>query len=374
MQAALTPELLSVAKGVGVTRLADITGLDIAGLPVVQAVRPFSLSNAISQGKGATLAQAAVSAIFESAESFFAERLDRFNVVWATAKELAVPLERFRLHLLDGVPHDWADWELPWIEATNLLDARVGLVPLELVHTAYVYPMPRGDGVFAASTTGLAASFRPEDAILHGMMECIERDAIARARTTHGFLHRRRIDPRSIMEPRLCDLLSALGEKGFLVGLWDAPSPTGVPVIWCHVMEDREPDSALLPFPAEGSAARLDPAEAISHAIFEALQSRLTVISGARDDLTRANYPKYPDMAKISAHRRLVAEGPCELECGRPNKELKTLWDVSGVLGAVGRGGNGPVYQVRLETAPLSGIAAVKMIVPSLLPLVEAWS
>ena len=47
---ALQPKLAAV----GITRLADVTGLDRVGLPVVLAVRPLGRSLAVSQGKGLT--------------------------------------------------------------------------------------------------------------------------------------------------------------------------------------------------------------------------------------------------------------------------------------------------------------------------------
>ena len=45
----------------GITRLANVTGLDVIGIPVVMAVRPNARSLSVSQGKGLTLAAAKVS-------------------------------------------------------------------------------------------------------------------------------------------------------------------------------------------------------------------------------------------------------------------------------------------------------------------------
>jgi YcaO-like protein with predicted kinase domain len=365
-----TKKLNEIVQQLGITRLADITGLDVAGLPVVQAVRPFSLSNAVSQGKGQTLEAAALSAVFESAESFFAEKLENFDTTFTTVEKLGIAADHFKMHLLEGVSPAWREQALPWIEAKNLMNGRSAMVPLELVHTAYVLPQQIHDGIFCASTTGLAASFKADDAALHGMLECIERDAIARARGTHGFLQRRRIDPETINDPDVINLLETLQQKGFLVGLWHAPSPTGVPVIWCHLMEDREADSALMPFPAEGTAARLDVAAAISHAIYEAAQSRLTAISGARDDFTRRNYPKYPDWQMQAAHRRLIVEGPKEINF--QNLIVNIGPGKAGLLSKLEVANRHNIYEIQLDhKAPIEGIAVTKIIIPSLLPLVE---
>ncbi len=362
--------LQGLARELGITRLADITGLDVAGLPVVQVVRPFSLSNAVSQGKGQTIAAAAFSAVFESAESFAAERLENFTVTVASAYKLGIPQERFENHLLSGATSDWHKKDLPWIEAKNLNNGRSAMVPLELVHTAYVIPQSFGEGVFRASTTGLSAAFEADDATRHGKLECIERDAIARALKTHGFLQRRRIDPKTIKDTALCDLLESLGQRGFLVGLWHALSPVGVPVIWCHLMEDCEASSALMPFPAEGSAARPDVAAAAMHAIYEAAQSRLTAISGARDDFTRRNYPKYPDWQFLAAHRKLMAEGPMEIHF----EDLQTSLALcnAGLLSKIEASGHGDVYSIDLDRGLMPrGITVRKIVTPHLLPLLD---
>ncbi len=59
----------------GITRLANVTGLDRIGLPVCVAVRPNSRALATSQGKGETLPAAMASAMMESIETWHAERV-----------------------------------------------------------------------------------------------------------------------------------------------------------------------------------------------------------------------------------------------------------------------------------------------------------
>ena len=53
----------------GITRIANVTGLDRTGIPVVMVVRPNARSVAVSQGKGLTLAAAKASGVMEAAES-----------------------------------------------------------------------------------------------------------------------------------------------------------------------------------------------------------------------------------------------------------------------------------------------------------------
>ena len=61
---------------VGITRLANVTGLDRIGIPVVQAVRPNSRSLSVSQGKGVDMDSAKASAMMEAFELWHAERIE----------------------------------------------------------------------------------------------------------------------------------------------------------------------------------------------------------------------------------------------------------------------------------------------------------
>jgi len=65
----------SVIPEVGITRVADISGLDRVGLPVFSAIRPSAADGAISvyAGKGITESEARVSVIMEAVERFSAE-------------------------------------------------------------------------------------------------------------------------------------------------------------------------------------------------------------------------------------------------------------------------------------------------------------
>jgi len=365
--------LMALRETLGITRIADITGLDRIDIPVVQAVRPFSLSNVVSQGKGASLTDAAISAIMESCETFFAERIARTETIMASANRLGIPTGAFDRHLQHDAPAGWRDLDVAWVAAHDLLGGARTTVPFELVHTAYVLPARPDEGIFASSTSGLAAGFAEGDAIVHGMLECIERDAIARAYQTHGFFQRHRINEKTIDDPAVLGLLDDLARKGLVAGLWCAPSPVGLPVIWCHLMEAGPPETALLHHPADGSAAGFHAAGAIADAIYEAAQARLAAISGARDDITRAFYPKYPDWQAIAAHRKLLVDGPRSIDfrvlddpgVEAPGDQLSCL------LADLERAGTGPVHMIRLDTGSIADLSVMKVVIPGLWPLVE---
>lgn len=364
--------LLPQREGLGITRIGDITGLDRIGIRVMQATRPLSLSNSVAQGKGSTPEGAAVSAILETAECFFAERLSHFDAVTASADELGIDPRRFALHLSDDCPPDWHSQAMAWTAASDLLSDASQIIPLGLVHTAFTYPPDRRDACFEASTSGLAVAFTEHDAVLHGLLECFERDALAAAYRTHGFFQRLRIDLASIDDPVLNELLDRVQSAGLLVGLWRAPGCAGLPVIWCHLLEADRGQGTIIPFPADGSAASLDPVAAACRAIEEAAQSRLAAISGAREDITRRAYPKYPDWAMIEAHRKLLQEGPRPIDfAALPEAPDPGLDWLALLIGRTEKAGLSSVLVTRLDTRPFAGLAAVKVLVPELSTLRE---
>lgn len=116
----------------GITRLADVTGLDWVGLPVYQAIRPRSRNLSVSQGKGLTAAQARVSALMESLETFHAERIEQPSV-WATVGALRGDLA-YDPHQLPLSEPSLLDDEtlLEWIAATDLSTGAPTWVPRRL--------------------------------------------------------------------------------------------------------------------------------------------------------------------------------------------------------------------------------------------------
>src|SRR5262249_7786038 len=106
----------------GITRVANVTGLDSIGIPVVMVCRPTARSLAVSQGKGLDLAAAKASGLMESVESYHAERIT-LPLRLASLNEL-----RYSHPLVDvaalpqlSVSGFHEDLKLLWIEGHDLL-------------------------------------------------------------------------------------------------------------------------------------------------------------------------------------------------------------------------------------------------------------
>src|SRR5215472_11804098 len=59
----------------GITRIANLTGLDRTGIPVVMVCRPNARSSAVFHGKGVDMASANASGVMEAIETWHAEHM-----------------------------------------------------------------------------------------------------------------------------------------------------------------------------------------------------------------------------------------------------------------------------------------------------------
>jgi ribosomal protein S12 methylthiotransferase accessory factor len=303
----LVASLLRSRSRYGITRVGSVTGLDRVGIPVVQVVRPQALSNVVVQGKGMTPVEAAASALMEALETWAAEQAPRTRVCEAAA--LGQEIEKlYAGAALPEARQDWHGLPLPWVGGWDLVSGRVLPVPAPLVDTIYTWPAPY-PAVFPRSTSGLAAGRSLARAVRHGVLELLEREAVAAARTSPRVFDERQISPRAVAGPRATEVLDRIAAAGLVTGAWLAHAPHSLPVYWCHVME-AGPGAELVPLPSEGFGCGFTHDDALARALLEACQARLTAISGAREDITRAFYPDTFDREQLADWRNGLTRPP----------------------------------------------------------------
>jgi ribosomal protein S12 methylthiotransferase accessory factor len=270
----------------GITRVADVTGLDTIGIPVVMVIRPNARSLSVSQGKGLDLAAARASGLMEAIELYHAERI-QLPLKLATYNEL-----RFTHRMVDvqGLPQLRGSSFHPslrtlWIEGRSLFDAGTMWVPYEMVHMDYTLPLPPGSGSFLMSSNGLASGNHLLEAMSHGLCEVIERDCFTLFRYSPGHAQgSARVDLSTVDDPVCRELLDRYELAGVEVGVWDITSDVGVAAFRCMIV-DRAQDPYRPLGPAGGVGCHPSRAVALARALTEAAQSRLTIISGTRDDI-----------------------------------------------------------------------------------------
>ncbi len=352
----------------GITRIANLTGLDYIGIPVVAVYRPNARSLSVSQGKGATLEAAHASGLMEAIELSHAEHIAQ-PVLWASLSTLRrrsrriVDVDRLSRPRRSTFSSRKA---IPWIEGHELLSGEPLLVPYELVHTDFRFPRPPGSGAFSLDGNGLASGNHHLEAIVHALCEVIERDA-----TTLWFQREQppetRVDPATVDDAGCRALLDRYAAADVQVAIWETTTDVGIPSFVCQIAD--------LPGPryragsgAHGMGCHPDRRIALSRALTEAAQCRLTWISGARDDARPEDYDASAEAIEFE-HACMAVRGPMRSFRNAPTLQASTFdADIDWLLAQLCRVGIAGAAWVDL-TKPEFGIPVVRVIVPGLEPV-----
>jgi ribosomal protein S12 methylthiotransferase accessory factor len=277
----------------GVTRLGRLTGLDKIGIPVWQAVSPNAKSIVINNGKGITDLDAKVSAAMEALERTVAGAPAAKPVLASRQNLLAEG--RFADPLPSLIARGQADIaddeEIAWVEGHDFIADRSIWLPFGAITLDRTVSNPR----FWQSSDGLASGNVLTEAILHGLLERIERDAkvlwdISEPRLRMGAC----INPASFADPVMEELVRKIDAADLTLKLFDITSEIETPVFVAllgpvgisQAKHTRYLDVTM------GSGAHPSPVRAAIRAVTEAAQSRLTFISGARDDIRPDNFTR----------------------------------------------------------------------------------
>lgn len=314
-------------------------------------------------------AEACVGALMEALEYEAAERDSAAGpegVLHLAAWEARLPdglnMESFvpRLGVLRS-----PDTAVPVARCTDVASQRRVWVPAELVFM----PGYEGDAqrLFGSSSNGLASGNSLAEATLHALLEVLERDALAMNRARDAS---ERVGTEALPPPFTQWATSWL-QRGVQLLVRHVPNEFGMPCFeaWLH-----EPGSLDVNL-ARGSGLHLDREIALSRAITEAAQSRLSLIHGGRDDITDffSKYRRMSARALQAADARVLAvmedknreiaytQVPT-VACGSPSAALRWL------LERLADRGFRHVLRRRItrgsETLAQRGLHVVKVVVP----------
>ena len=335
----------------GITRVADITRLDEVGVPTVQAIRPDSHSLTVSVASGVTPRLARVAAAMASLELWHAEQLPHASH-WAALAEVRATLG----YNPDGLPlhahHLLNDgMVLDWVPATVLATGRTTMVPRAVVE----YDLRAGEEwappVFVASRDGLAAGNTNAEAVLHGMLEVVARDAVARAHIAGSAA---RLDTATVDSDDARRMLDRLAAAGVQATVHDVTGPTDIAAFEVTLSGGAVPA-------VRAAACHLDREVALCRALCAAARERLARIVGARDDLPL-------DPAETGAGAAALKDAPAvrHWDALATVRTSNFAGDVGEVAERVRRSGAGPVLVVDLTRLDV-GLPVARVVVPGLL-------
>jgi ribosomal protein S12 methylthiotransferase accessory factor len=167
-----------VAESLGVTRLADITGLDRIGIPVYSSVVPDSGDTlSVYNGKGTRPIDAKAGALMEAIERQTAlkTRLPFVEGSFSKLRESKQVLDPARINeeLAPGYSEDRI---YSWSEGQDIVSGEPCLVPAK--SAGYFWNgVPHPPCFVLTNTNGLASGNCREEAICHALCELAERDA-----------------------------------------------------------------------------------------------------------------------------------------------------------------------------------------------------
>jgi ribosomal protein S12 methylthiotransferase accessory factor len=355
-------------RAMGVTRIGNVTGLDDIGIPIFIAVRPLSRSVTVAMGKGLTPAHSRASALMEAAEQFHGEAIAH-RFVRASERELASggalfvsPDELCRT----AVPYD-PEQPIDWIEGIDLDAGRACSVPAASVHAEHRGPGAVGDALLVGGSNGLASGNHVLEAIVAGICELIERDAVALWHA-RGLLARAacRLDLDSVDDPACRALLGRYATAGADVQVWDVTSDLGVPVFICDITPTPNGHAPFLRR-FRGAGCHPEPAAALARALTEAAQSRLNRIVGLRNDLDAEGYVETAETALGGALLDAMSDAatPREFAAATRFASDDVGEDARWLLARLASCDFARVVAVDL-TRPAFGIPVVRMVIPSL--------
>jgi len=316
-------EVTALAKKIGVTRLADITDMDILRIPNYSAILPGTEDYIwVYSGKGPTKTHAKVSALMESIERYSslpsgAPRnfiQGSYDQVSSTSRVLHPEeiVEPLGFHYRN-------DMIMDFLPGVDLSTGQQIMVPASLALFRYSPKAPAVNPFAFHHTNGLASGNVEEEAICHSLCEVIERDAMSLAELRasaipfHFLKHIMnslkakgypisaisadtfKDDPGIFPDVDISEIefepAKAMANKfskaGIPLIIKDITSTVGIPTFNASSIEWVTHDYGYL---AEGHGAHPDSRIALLRAITEVSQTRAANIQGARDDLRKISY------------------------------------------------------------------------------------
>lgn len=253
----------------GITRLADITNLDYTGLPVFTAIRPSARSLSTSQGKGLTKNAAKCSALMEAVEVYFAENLspDLLNISISELNNSNLMYVAPN-NLNNRVIYTDENENINWVKAGSALSGKCILIPFpECSLNSHLKEVL----IYSPNTTGLSGGNTYKEALLHSLLEVIEREPTNSEMEVNGI--------KSALLNKINDFFEC--KIIYKKNRYEIPS-------FEVLLKSKIPFDNQVIF--KGNGCHLNKKIALNRAITEAVQSRVTIIAGSRDDILDSKY------------------------------------------------------------------------------------
>jgi ribosomal protein S12 methylthiotransferase accessory factor len=322
------------------------------------AFRPLSQTLSVTQGKGLTSIAASVSAAMESIELAHAEHGVPLQIESAPLADLDVPYDPMKLPQHPGSLFN-KKTVISWARAEMLGSKIPTVIPVDCVTVRRSLRKTWETKTFSASSNGLASGNCYPEAALHGLYELVERHCVSTIRIRPPS-ERRLLNLESVDDPACSELIQRIAQARVWAEVEVVEANIDVPCFVCYIWSE-DGHSAI----AAGSGAHSNPGVALARALTEAAQSRLTGISGTRDDISPKRYRPIRNSAseilgrgatKVTDWATVIASSSPEFD----DLEVELAWLVELVEAVTDE----PTLAIDLGTD--SDISVVKVVSPKL--------
>lgn len=274
----------NLAKEIGLTRVVDITGLDNIGIPVYSSIRPNAKLLQANSGKGLTHQHAKCSALMEAVEFYEAESIGKTETIIESEQKLKV--DRINVHSYSQLPNKkniscfYSNTNIiNWISFREHFTNEITLCPAD---TTYF----QENSFCETNTNGLASGNNYEEALLHGILEVIERHCYSNIIESGNIISRtipKKIKWETVPYPKVQDLCERIKQSGSEIYILKLKSNLPIYCIWAVIIDRYSPQ--LVGAFNIGLGCDTSYENALIRAVTEAAQSRLVYIHGNREDI-----------------------------------------------------------------------------------------
>ncbi|HAT9067748.1 TPA: YcaO-like family protein [Legionella pneumophila] len=259
-------------KQAGISRLADLSYLDdTSDLKIFSAIRPNAKSITVSMGKSIHKDEAQCAALMESIETYFAEEV-KPEIINVSQEDLANNHDLFvNLNKQDYGATVLSKQSLDWCLGRTLISNKEIYIPHIALSLDSNLLLSK---IFGQNSDGIASGSNYKEALIYSFLELIERNST-------------KLSKKKQLEHVECDIFRFTDMNKISASFYFYENIFNLPVIESNILNSNPLNNQSV---VAGYSCHFSKHEAVMKAYIEAIQSKVGIISGARDDLDQSCY------------------------------------------------------------------------------------
>lgn len=281
-----------------------------ANLPQLKRILPIKHPPILAGGASLDKHEAETRAVGEAVERYCGSFYFDDEITFGTYEELSdkamAPTyfptcsEREYRNSKNYVSRPRKDTRLGWVPALSYLSQRCVLIPAGYVYLTYE-PKSREEVITLPISTGLASGRNPQEAIMGGICEAIERDA-----TMIMWMNRLpvpRIDLSTIEHEEIVERIHKIKDAGIKPYLFDMTTDIAIPSVFLTLFST----SGVGPAVTVAAAVHPDPVKACAKALDEGIATRRYCVVRLSQGIKKPDLRDFSKIRTLQDHLILYA-------------------------------------------------------------------